>query len=156
MTATRAAGVPAGSTPGKTAAGRRRGVRRAAVRIGGVLLAAQTLTACGLLYIPGDRAREAQDVNNAAELRRQLAVFVDECTNSAAAGTLRNRSTSTARVVVAVRFTTPSGPVEAAAEAVVLAPDATAAWRIPAPAGTQAVRLCGSIVSSVELVEVPA
>ncbi|WP_331766414.1 hypothetical protein [Embleya sp. NBC_00896] len=119
-------------------------------RTAAVLLGAQALTACGLLYIPGDRAREARDVSSVDELRRQLVVFIDECGNSGAAGTIRNHSTSPAHITITIHFTTASGPTDTTTQAL-LPPDTTTTWHAPAPNPTTPIRLCGTTLSTITL-----
>lgn len=106
-------------------------IRRTRTRLLAMTAALLVTTGCGLAYLPGEEAAKAQNVTDESALRRQLVLSIASCDRTGASGTLRNRSTRVAKVVIEVAFVGAKRPTNMGDVSV--RADSTVDWTIPAP-----------------------
>jgi hypothetical protein len=125
--------------------------KREALPISLAGLSMLAISGCGLVYLPSEEAAKPREVTNTSELKRQLVVFVGECNESGATGTVRNRATQDAMIILEVKFGSgPAAPI-ATTERLRVEADGTANWQVDAPVSSGPATGCEPVITSAEL-----
>ena len=105
---------------------------------------------CSVAYVPGDVATTPKaGASDPSELRRQVQVLANRCSDTKLGGVVTNRSSAELSVVVEAQMYTPAGVPKSVTVTVDAVPAKTVVWSSAAPAGTTAAGGCQAYAKTI-------
>jgi hypothetical protein len=110
---------------------------------------------CSIAYVPGDNSSSASKAaaTDTLDLRRQVQVLANRCSDTKIGGVVTNRSTSELKVVVEAQMYTPAGAQKAVHVTVDVPGGRTVTWAAATPKGATAASGCQGYAKTIEIVK---